>query len=114
MRGLFIFYSLMKDCRIYTIFPWGEMPRSPGHKIDRHETLFSVSHEHGSSSGPQSQQEPSGPPQLHSVSISFPRSAAPIIAHAHPTPLWTSIACTGQFFAHAPHSMQARGLASSA
>jgi len=42
--------------------------------------------------------------------MSLPRRAAPIIAQAHPTPLSTSIACTGQFRAHAPHSMQASGL----
>jgi hypothetical protein len=55
------------------------------------------------------QQELSSP-QLHSpLSMSFPRRAALIIAHAHPTPLWTSIAWTGQFRAHAPHSMQAAG-----
>jgi hypothetical protein len=40
------------------------------------------------------QQEPSSPPQLHSVSMSFPRSAALIIAHAQPTPLCTSMAWT--------------------
>jgi len=40
--------------------------------------------------------------------------AALIIAHAHPTPLWTSIAFTGQFKAQAPHSMHAAGRASSA
>jgi hypothetical protein len=51
----------------------------------------------------------SPPPQLHSVSISLPLRAALIIAHAHPTPLWTSIACTGQLSAHAPHSMQDAG-----
>jgi len=55
------------------------------------------------------QQVLSSPPQLHPVSMSFPRSAAPIIAHAQPTPLFTSIACTGQFTAHAPHSMQDAG-----
>jgi hypothetical protein len=72
------------------------------------------SQEHGSSSCVP-QQEPSGPPQEHSpLSMSFPRMAAPIIAHAQPTPLSTSMACTGQFFAHAPHSMQARGFASMA
>jgi hypothetical protein len=63
---------------------------------------------HGVSFGV-AQQVLSSPPQLHSVSISLPRSAAPIIAHAHPTPLWTSIACTGQLSAHAPHSMQDSG-----
>jgi hypothetical protein len=39
------------------------------------------------------QQLPGSPPQLHSpLSISLPRSAALIIAHAHPTPLCTMIA----------------------
>jgi hypothetical protein len=39
------------------------------------------------------QQLPDSPPQLHSpLSISLPRSAALIIAHAHPTPLCTVIA----------------------
>jgi hypothetical protein len=60
------------------------------------------------------QQVLSSPPQLHSVSISLPIRAALIIAHAHPTPLWTSIACTGQLSAHAPHSMQDAGRTSSA
>ena len=48
---------------------------------------------------------------LHSaLSMSFPLSAAAIIAQAHPTPLCTSIAWTGQFRAHAPHSMHDDGL----
>lgn len=55
------------------------------------------------------QQEAPSPPQLHSVSMSFPRRAALIIAHAHPTPLCTSIARTGQLRAQAPHSMQEAG-----
>ena len=46
--------------------------------------------------------------------MSLPLRAAWIIAHAHPTPLWTSIACVGQFRAHAPHSMHSDGCASSA
>jgi hypothetical protein len=46
--------------------------------------------------------------------MSFPRSAALIIAHAQPTPLSTSMAPAGQFFAQAPHSIQARGFTSSA
>ena len=51
-------------------------------------------------------------PQLHSpLSIPFPLSAAEIMAQAHPTPLCTSIACTGQFRAQAPHSMHASGRA---
>jgi len=108
-----MFYNLMKDCRLYTISLLSKGLRLRG-QTDCHFTLFSVPHEHGSSFNSPPQQEPDSPPQLHSVSISFPRSAAPIIAHAHPTPLWTSMACTGQFFAHAPHSMQAQGLASSA
>jgi hypothetical protein len=45
--------------------------------------------------------------------MSFPLMAALIIAHAQPTPLWTVIACTGQLRAHAPHSMQEAGFASS-
>jgi len=46
--------------------------------------------------------------------MSLPLRAAPIIAHAHPTPLFTSIAWTGQFRAQAPHSMHADGFKSSA
>lgn len=34
------------------------------------------------------------------------------MAEAQPTPLSTSIASVGQFFWHAPHSMQSDGLAS--
>jgi hypothetical protein len=61
------------------------------------------------------QQLPGSPPQLHSpLSISLPRSAALIIAQAHPTPLCTVIACTGQLRAQAPHSMQETGAASTA
>ncbi len=57
------------------------------------------------------QQDPFSP-QQDSVSISFPLRAAPIIAHAQPTPLWTVIARTGQLRAQAPHSIQADGRSS--
>jgi hypothetical protein len=61
------------------------------------------------------QQLPGSSPQLHSpLSISLPRSAALIIAHAHPTPLCTVIACTGQFMAQAPHSIHETDTASTA
>jgi hypothetical protein len=42
------------------------------------------------------------PPQQGSPPLSF----APKIAEAQPTPLSTVIASVGQFFWHAPHSMQ--------
>ena len=54
------------------------------------------------------QQGDRGPPQ-EQLSMSLPRRAAWIIAQAHPTPLYTSIACVGQFRAHAPHSMHCDG-----
>src|SRR5674476_1096140 len=61
------------------------------------------------------QQEPTSPPSTHSpLSILLPLSAAPIIAHAQPTPLCTSIDWTGQFRAHAPHSIHEDGCMSSA
>ncbi len=50
------------------------------------------------------QQDPVSPPQVH-LSMSLPLMAALIIAQAHPTPLCTSIAWTGQLRAQAPHSM---------
>src|SRR5665647_2591671 len=43
----------------------------------------------------------------------FPLIAALIIAHAQQTPLCTSIAWTGQFMAHAPHSIHEDGCISS-
>jgi len=46
----------------------------------------------------QSQQSPLGP---------VPRSAPMMTPVAHPTPAFTDSASTGQFRAHAPHSMQA-------
>jgi len=61
------------------------------------------------------QHDPGSPPQLHpQLSMSFPRTAALIIAHAQPTPLCTAIAWTGQFRAQAPHSMHAAGRTRSA
>ena len=75
-----------------------------------HFMYHSCPHPHDVPSVSPPQQDPASPPQLHSpLSISFPRKAALIIAQAHPTPLCTSIACTGQLRAQAPHSIQASG-----
>ncbi|HPM62761.1 MAG TPA: hypothetical protein PK955_09815, partial [Methanoregulaceae archaeon] len=46
------------------------------------------------------QQDPASPPQVQ-LSMSLPLMAALIIAQAHPTPLCTSIAWTGQLRAQA-------------
>jgi hypothetical protein len=48
------------------------------------------------------------PPQETSF---LPRSAASIMADAQPTPLSTKMACAGQFFMQAPHSIQFAGRA---
>jgi len=76
-------------------------------------THFTPQHGVDSFSPSPPQQGASGPPQ-EQLSISFPRRAALIIAQAQPTPLCTSIAWVGQLRAHAPHSMQSDGRASSA
>jgi len=51
----------------------------------------------------QQQSEPLEQSQFGSV----PRIAPLIMAVTQPTPAWTEMAVVGQFFAHAPHSMQA-------
>jgi hypothetical protein len=50
------------------------------------------------------QQHPSSPEQLQLGSV--PVSRPMITAAAHPTPASTVMAVAGQFFAHAPHSIQ--------
>jgi hypothetical protein len=42
----------------------------------------------------------------HAQVGSVPRSAPVMIAVTQPMPAWTVIAVVGQFWAHAPHSMQ--------
>jgi hypothetical protein len=52
---------------------------------------------------PYNQQHPLSPEQSHVFS---PVNIPLITATAHPIPFFTSIAPNGQFFMHAPHSMQ--------
>jgi hypothetical protein len=90
-NGIFLIFSITqagKRCIRIQVY---DKKREREREREKDINYFSQLQDDCSCSPPQ--QEPASPPQLHSpLSISFPLRAALIIAQAHPTPLWTSIA----------------------
>jgi len=68
-----------------------------------HQHIITSTHQHIITSTHQQQLLPE---ELQSQAGSVPRRTPLIIPAAHPTPDFTVMAPSGQFFEHAPHSMQ--------